>query len=190
MVKPGSLPSLGCWGKADGSPRFQAAVQLFRSYRTRAMQSRPGTYVLVLRCRSAAHVDIGRWGRLCLGRGYYLYVGSARGPGGLRARVLRHFRKRKTKHWHIDYLRERTNAVGVWFRHGVRNREHQWARAIAKTAGMSPVKDFGCSDCGCYTHLFATANKPNFAQLAGVLGGAIGSLSYRRQAPKQKAKRF
>jgi len=38
--------------------------------------------------------------------GYYIYIGSAFGPGGVRARMLRHLRADKPKHWHIDYLRE------------------------------------------------------------------------------------
>lgn len=36
--------------------------------------------------------------------GPYLYCGSARGPGGLRARLRRHMRRGKAIRWHIDRL--------------------------------------------------------------------------------------
>ncbi len=37
--------------------------------------------------------------------GFYIYVGSACGPGGLRARISRHLcGKRKRLHWHIDRI--------------------------------------------------------------------------------------
>ncbi|MGE5612498.1 MAG: DUF123 domain-containing protein, partial [Bacillota bacterium] len=57
----------------------------------------PGAYVLVIRLdRAAAGLPAGR----------YLYCGSARGPGGLRARVGRHMRKGKVVRWHVDRLTE------------------------------------------------------------------------------------
>jgi Uri superfamily endonuclease len=60
-----------------------------------------GTYALVLRSDTSVSAEIGRWGRLAICRGYYLQVGSALGPGGVRARVSRHCRGAKSKHWHI-----------------------------------------------------------------------------------------
>jgi len=43
--------------------------------------------------------------RLALGPGLYVYVGSACGPGGLRARLARHLcGRRRRLHWHIDKL--------------------------------------------------------------------------------------
>ncbi len=38
--------------------------------------------------------------------GRYVYAGSARGPGGIRARVGRHLRRGKRPHWHVDHLTE------------------------------------------------------------------------------------
>ena len=54
-----------------------------------------GTYALVLRSDVSAATEIGRWGRLTIRPGYYVYVGSALGPGGVRARVSRHCRETK-----------------------------------------------------------------------------------------------
>ncbi|NIP37734.1 MAG: GIY-YIG nuclease family protein, partial [Candidatus Dadabacteria bacterium] len=70
------------------------------------MNSESGTYTLIYRNRSKTRVQVGRLGKIYIQPGYYIYVGSAFGPGGVRARVSRHFRKTKRSHWHIDYLRE------------------------------------------------------------------------------------
>ena len=48
---------------------------------------------------------MGALGRIELQAGTWLYVGSARGPGGLAARVGRHWRDGVPKHWHMDYLK-------------------------------------------------------------------------------------
>jgi Uri superfamily endonuclease len=124
-------------------------------------------------------VEVGRWGHLDVEPGYYIYVGSALGPGGLRARVSRHFRKTKAKHWHIDYLREAVDAVCAWYSYRHKSREHQWARAIRETMQTSAVKGFGCSDCGCYSHLLMTAKEPSLVQFSDAVGGTIESRSYR-----------
>lgn len=51
-----------------------------------------------------------------LAAGRYVYAGSARGPGGIRARVGRHLRRGKRPHWHVDHLTEaaaRLQAIAV-----------------------------------------------------------------------------
>ena len=69
------------------------------------MDARPGTYALLLRARSGGRIQIGRCGSLAVRPGWYVYVGSAFGPGGLRARLRHHCRLAERPHWHIDYLR-------------------------------------------------------------------------------------
>ena len=88
-----------------------------------------GTYVLVLESCTFAELAIGRLGTLHLEPGCYLYVGSAFGPGGIAARVGRHAQTEKTARWHIDYLRERTRLVEVWYQCGDVHHEAQWAEA-------------------------------------------------------------
>ncbi len=63
-----------------------------------------GLYLLLLELgRSIDPVIAGQ--RLVLGPGIYVYVGSACGPGGLRARLSRHLcGRRRRLHWHIDRL--------------------------------------------------------------------------------------
>ena len=78
------------------------------------MKPDPGTYALILQCDLNDRVQIGRLGEIELRPGYYIYVGSAFGPGGVKARVERHWRTDKRKHWHIDYLREHVTPVEAW----------------------------------------------------------------------------
>ena len=118
------------------------------------MERLAGTYALILRNYSNVTVQIGRWGRICVKPGYYSYIGSAFGPGGVRARVSRHLRKEKRKHWHIDYLREFMEPVGIWYTHDRQRFEHIWARSLSDMGGITSIHGFGCSDCNCDSHLF------------------------------------
>ena len=136
------------------------------------MRADPGTYAIVLHCRSGGEVPLGRRGHLAVDPGYYIYVGSAFGPGGVKARVSRHLRESKKRHWHIDYLREQATPVCVWCSYAPTHREHEWAQAVSGMHGNFPVTGFGCSDCGCDTHLFAMAGMPEFAQFSVAVGGA------------------
>ena len=127
------------------------------------LKSQPGTYALILQSHSNETIQVGRWGQLSLQPGYYIYVGSAFGPGGMRARVARHLRIHKPKHWHIDYLRKFVTPLEAWVSYDAERLEHQWAQNFYETGGMTPVQGFGCSDCKCYTHLFQTLTEPDFA---------------------------
>ena len=69
-----------------------------------AMADFAGAYVLVLRLEEPIRIEFPRVASDRLMPGWYAYVGSARGSGGLRARIRRHFRSDKTAHWHIDRL--------------------------------------------------------------------------------------
>jgi len=114
----------------------------------------PGTYALALRCGSRRSVRIGRLGVLQLRPGWYVYVGSAFGPGGLRARIGHHLRVARRPHWHVDYLRRRTRLVAVWYVCGARC-EHEWAQRLGAVPGAAmPLAGFGSSDCHCPAHLF------------------------------------
>jgi Uri superfamily endonuclease len=63
-----------------------------------------GAYVLALRLENTVHIEFSRVNCDQLFPGWYVYVGSAKGRGGIRARVKRHFRYDKKAHWHIDRL--------------------------------------------------------------------------------------
>jgi Uri superfamily endonuclease len=49
-------------------------------------------------------LSVGRLGEFDLVPGFYAYVGSAFGLGGLRARIGHHPESTAEPHWHIDYL--------------------------------------------------------------------------------------
>lgn len=125
--------------------------------------ARPGTYVLVLSVMREKVIRVGRLGMIPLKAGYLTYVGSAFGPGGVRARVLRHARIARSRHWHIDYLNTAATITDIWFTHDPEHREHTWANIIS---GMGQAKallpGFGASDCSCDTHLFWFRGPPKF----------------------------
>ncbi|MES9971234.1 MAG: GIY-YIG nuclease family protein [Candidatus Thiodiazotropha sp.] len=118
------------------------------------MKASHGTYALLLQTTKSKLVNVGRWGSINVEPGFYIYIGSAFGPGGVRARVARHCRAGKAKHWHIDYLRETATIESVWYSHSQTRLEHRWAGALANWSRSEPVEGFGCSDCNCVAHLF------------------------------------
>jgi Uri superfamily endonuclease len=137
------------------------------------MKAAAGTYALVLKNQSTSTIQIGRRMRVDLQPGYYIYIGSAFGPGGVRARVIRHFRKDKARHWHIDYLREFTDPVFVWYHHSSLRLEHEWAKSLYQLSGISHVQGFGCSDCKCDTHLFYISDKPDMSEFSNLVGTKV-----------------
>ncbi|MBX3053585.1 MAG: GIY-YIG nuclease family protein [Caldilineaceae bacterium] len=127
--------------------------------------SSPGTYALILESQTSQVVQIGRWSAIEIQPGYYVYIGSAFGPGGVRARVARHFRLEKSDHWHIDYLRRYLSPLGVWVCHSPARLEHCWAGRLSVAEGYAPLPGFGCSDCRCHSHLFHADELENLAVL-------------------------
>lgn len=88
--------------------------------------------------------------------GYYVYLGSAFGSGGLQARLGHHRRGSPRPHWHIDYLRLLTQLTEVWYTYDPEHREHQWAHLSSLLPGATvPLAGFGTSDCRCISHLYA-----------------------------------
>jgi len=63
----------------------------------------PGAYLILLELSSSAPLPP-RFGDRMLRPGVFVYAGSARGPGGIRARAGRHFRAGGVRRWHIDWL--------------------------------------------------------------------------------------
>ncbi|MCC6860502.1 MAG: GIY-YIG nuclease family protein [Bryobacterales bacterium] len=114
-----------------------------------------GIYALLLSCRRRAVIRIGKLGELRLRPGLYVYLGSACGPGGLRARIGHHLRIAGRPHWHVDYLRPWTEVQAAWCRTGREESEHDWALCIRRLPGaLVPLPGFGSSDCRCESHLF------------------------------------
>lgn len=120
-----------------------------------------GTYVLFLRPRSSGRVRVGSLGTLELRPGCYAYVGSGFGPGGVEARLRRHLEGGGAVHWHVDYLRRRSEPEEAWVTRDPERREHEWAAALAGLPeGEVPLPGFGSSDCACPTHLIHFGRRP------------------------------
>jgi len=125
------------------------------------INSQPGTYALVFYSPAIFSVEVGRLGVLDFKKGYYVYVGSAFGPGGISARLNRHLRIKKKKHWHLDYIRQYLKPADVWYSYDTQSLEHLWAEIISKNNKCtSSIKKFGCSDCKCESHLFYFRHYP------------------------------
>jgi Uri superfamily endonuclease len=140
--------------------------------------ARPGTYVLLLSSRSTDLIQIGRLGALQLQSGFYVYVGSALGPGGVCARLAHHRKLSRRPHWHIDYLRAHTSVEEVWYRLDTRRLEHFWAERISLAEGASvPLVGFGSTDCGCEGHLFLFEQRLSRERFRQLLGKGIRTVS-------------
>jgi Uri superfamily endonuclease len=121
-----------------------------------------GTYALILQTSDDLEVPIGkdgRFGTMLVEPGYYVYVGSAHGPGGLRSRLNRHVRDDRSKppHWHIDFLRAVTQIIEIWWSVGTDHDECDWSKGFRRMRRATvPLDKFGASDCtaGCPAHLY------------------------------------
>ncbi|KSW12606.1 hypothetical protein CF15_07805 [Pyrodictium occultum] len=64
-----------------------------------------GVYIVVFALREGYRGRVGSRAAVSLEPGVYAYLGSAWGPGGVRARLCRHLYGRRARlHWHMDYL--------------------------------------------------------------------------------------
>ena len=127
------------------------------------LQKKFGTYALVLGSSGQRTIAVGKLGKLKMQMGHYLYVGSAFGPGGVRARVKRHCRIGKPHHWHIDYIRPVLELSEVWCTYDPQKQEHRWADILMGIDGMQPpLEGFGASDCQCNSHLFFSISPIRF----------------------------
>ena len=99
--------------------------------------------------------------RAALGRhmlsGHLVYVGSARGAGGITARVARHLRRGKSVRWHVDEL---TNAAQMITALAVADGDECAivAQLLKSRLFVPALKGFGSSDCRvCPAHLLKAA---------------------------------
>jgi len=139
--------------------------------RLASLPATPGSYLLVLEAVQARRVRVGALGHLALAPGFYVYAGSAFGPGGLAARLAHHLRRSRSPRWHIDYLRRCAEPCEIWVVERAR-REHAWARALAALpSAVLPCARFGASDCRCPAHLVRFARRPGPTWLRRRLGG-------------------
>ena len=112
-----------------------------------------GAYLLLLRLDRPLAADIPTLSADILPPGWYAYAGSARGPGGLSARIARHLKTDKAVHWHIDRL---TPAAAALFALAYPEGDEcaLIAALLNRGAFTVPLAGFGASDCRtCPSHL-------------------------------------
>jgi Uri superfamily endonuclease len=123
-----------------------------------------GTYILIAQVSDMKRLEIGSLGEFNILPGFYAYVGSAFGSGGLRARIGHHLESTAEAHWHIDYLLPVAIPVEVWFTTADWKVERQWAEMLEDAPGFRvPIPRFGCSDYhrSRASHLFYTKRQPS-----------------------------
>lgn len=139
-------------------------------------KSLTGTYVLVIYLQKRKKIGIGRLGTFSFHRGYYLYIGSAFGPGGLNSRIRRHLQRTKKHHWHIDYLAAAATIKEVWFSSNSDKYECRWTNILKGISELQLlVPDFGSSDCSCHSHLFYSKKRPLVTYYRDLLGSGLNS---------------
>lgn len=134
----------------------------------RQLKPHTGTYGLIYESKSSRSIRIGKLGILKLQAGYYLYVGSAFGPGGIKARVRHHLGESSSPHWHVDYLKSHCHLLELWVAYSNAKCEQIWVSKLAKSKDVSiPLAGFGASDTPAVSHLFYFKAQPQVSILAG-----------------------
>jgi len=125
----------------------------------------PGTYALIFHCDAHFRVRVGKLGLAEGSRGFWIYVGSAFGPGGLASRLTHHLKPSQRPHWHLDYLKTALRPVDIWTTTDPVKRECAWAHCFSRLKGSTcPIAGFGASDCACRSHLIHRSRRPGFVR--------------------------
>lgn len=153
----------------------------------------PGAYLLAITLAKPVALALGRHG-FELPPGAYVYVGNARGPGGIRARVTRYLEASGRVHWHIDRLLPHAPArLAVAVPSGD---QCVLSNTLLRSGDfVVAARGFGSSDCRCCpSHLLrwqpSGCPRALLAVLARLLGGrlrAVGRLGGRRLVIEQDA---
>jgi len=131
-----------------------------------------GTYVLIASVAQMKRLEIGSLGRFDIIPGFYAYVGSAFGAGGIRARIGHHLQTTARPHWHIDYLLRIAEPIEVWFSTASQKLERHWASLLEVAPNFRiPITRFGSSDYhrSRSSHLFYSKRCPSFGWFRGQL---------------------
>ena len=122
-----------------------------------------GIYVLLISLSNNAKIKIGSLGKIKFSKGLYLYVGSAQ--NNLEKRITRHISKTKKKFWHIDYLLDNDFAriINVFVKKAGKSMECRTALKLGKNGSV--IKNFGCSDCRCPSHLIKIKKSQDISKI-------------------------
>lgn len=130
----------------EGTPIDAGSAQTMRRV--------PGAYVLVMHLDAPVRFARGKIPEASLS-GWLVYAGSARGGGGIGARLERHFIKDKRIHWHVDELTVAASTMAaIALPH--RSECDMVERLIGSRAFQPALRGFGSTDCDrCPAHLLA-----------------------------------
>ena len=120
-----------------------------------------GLYILAIWLNRGKEISVGALGSAYFSPGLYVYIGSAQ--KALQARIRRHLSpaspvgaggKKKRLFWHIDYLLEGAEVIGVRSLAGPKEDECRLSEKFSQSGGEVVMKGFGASDCSCPSHLY------------------------------------
>ena len=132
----------------------------------------PGAYALAIKIETPVSLLLPSMPSIKIPPGCHIYCGSARGPGGIRARVGRHLMHEKKVRWHVDQLTIPGEIIAVLVAaHSSHSNDQTECdlleRALACVGSKIPVSGFGSSDCKiCPAHLVTLAPDTS---LAGIM---------------------
>jgi len=126
-----------------------------------------GTYVLLLHLPDKEQLTIGKLGTFDFPAGWYAYVGSAFGPGGLVGRLKYHMKPVEKPHWHIDYFRQSARLMEIWLSPDTERQETEWVDLMLAIPGAAIVAEgFGASDTNRESHLIYFDIRPSLEDFA------------------------
>ena len=145
-------------------PACESSAQPVARTVTAGLPAVGGAYLLVMCLAAACDIRVGSLGLTRFRRGWYLYAGSARGPGGLLARCGRHLRQEKTQRWHIDFLTGIAPPRQILF--AVDLTEERLVEKLLHSRELKqPVRGFGATDSRASSHLFYSEDFPDISRL-------------------------
>jgi len=145
----------------------------------------PGAYVVAIAIAAPLTVRLGGGLSARLRPGRYLYCGSAYGPGGLQARLARHFRKDKSIRWHVDQLTTAGEVRGAW------------AVALGNECELVerlrflpvPIDGFGATDCThCRSHLLCWPSRVPARTIRAALAASGEPPVWLRVSPTRRSR--
>jgi Uri superfamily endonuclease len=154
--------------------RLTAIVRAGGHDRSTVPSEVPGTYVVIYHLpKAASRLTIGALGIFDFPAGYYAYLGSAFGSGGVRKRTHRHLTTVTPRKWNVDHLKPLCTPVAVWWTHDRDKVEFDWAEVLEEMASASeevpgasvPAPRFGAADNKqAEAHLFRFDRTPSVAE--------------------------
>ena len=152
-----------------GNPDNEEEIQRYLTLIAQEFQPRKGTYAALFALPRPTYFSaIGRAGRFLTvtsESGYFVYVGSAFGSGGVLAHIQNHARHATNILWHLDSVRAAMALAKIWFTFDSTKRECAWSNLLHNVLGGSvPVPGFGAAECDrCPAPFYHFVERPSFA---------------------------